>query len=96
MIALATALLAFPIGMLVKERLAAYVVYLAIYTQLFVFQTSYLLRQWSGGDHSAFPKDPDNIGVGYLVVTSVIYIVGFLLVTLGHRVGAKRRARRAN
>jgi len=30
---------------------------------------------------------------GYLGVTAGIYAVGFLLVTIGHRVGAKRRTR---
>ncbi|WP_350280589.1 hypothetical protein [Kribbella sp. HUAS MG21] len=37
--------------------------------------------------------EPDAMPFGYLAVTGGIYVVGFLLVALGHRVGSKRRTR---
>ena len=92
MIAIATLVLAVPLGFFVSSRSAAFVAYMAVYVQLFVFQTAYLTRQWVDGDHSAFPKDADNLGFGYLVVTSVIFAVGFLLVALGHRLATRRRS----
>lgn len=93
MVAIATVLFAFPLGFFLRNRLAAYVAYLAIYAYCFTYQTLYLLRSWVGGSHQAFPADPDKLPIGYIVVTAGIYAAGFLLVTLGHRVGAKRRTR---
>jgi hypothetical protein len=93
MIAAATILFAFPLGFFLRNRLAAYVAYIAIFAYCFTFQTLYLLRSWVGDSHQAFPTDPDALPFGYLGVTAGIYAVGFLLVTIGHRVGAKRRTR---
>ena len=59
----------------------------------FTFQGVYLTRMWVGGDNSAIPKDPDTIPVGYGLVCAAIFAVGFGLVALGHRVGARRRSR---
>ena len=95
MIALVTVLVAFPLGFLVRDRLAAYVGYVAVYGYAFSYQNLYLTRNWVGGDHSAFPVDPAALPVSYLAVSVAIYAVGFGLVTLSHRPGPARRARRA-
>ncbi|WP_371405511.1 hypothetical protein OHA10_07915 [Kribbella sp. NBC_00662] len=93
MIAIATVLFAFPLGFFLRNRLSAYVAYIAIYAYCFTFQTLYLLRSWVGDSHQAFPADPGTLPLGYLGVTAGIYVVGFVLVTIGHRVGVKRRSR---
>ncbi|MFC6158627.1 hypothetical protein [Kribbella jiaozuonensis] len=93
MIAIATVLFAFPLGFFLRNRLSAYVAYIAIFAYCFTFQTLYLLRAWVGDSHQAFPADPETLPLGYLGVTAGIYAAGFVLVTVGHRVGAKRRSR---
>lgn len=93
MIAIVTVLFAFPLGFFLRNRTSAYVVYVAIFGYSFTFQTLYLLRAWVGGDHTAFSADPEKLPFGYLAVTGGIYVVGFLLIALGHRLGAKRRNR---
>jgi hypothetical protein len=95
MVAIVTVLFAFPLGFFVKNRLAAYVAYIAIFGYSFTFQTLYLLRSWVGNKTSAFAADPDKLPLDYLAVTGGIYLIGFGLITLGHRVGAKRRNRTA-
>jgi hypothetical protein len=92
MVAIVTLLLAFPLGFLIPGRLGAYLAYVAVFGYAFTFQTSYLLRAALGdGDTSAFPADPNDPGVQYLIVTAAIYAVGFGLVSLGHHLGARRR-----
>jgi hypothetical protein len=93
MIAIVTVLLAFPLGFFVKSHLAANTAYAFAYLWAFVFQGLYLTRMWVGGDHSAFPKDPDTIPVSYGFVAAGIFVVGFGLVALGHRVGLRRQSR---
>ena len=93
MIAIATVLFAFPLGFFLRNRLSAYVAYVAIFSYCFTFQTLYLLRAWVGDNTQAFPADPETLPFGYLGVTSGICVVGCLLVALGHRVGSKRRNR---
>ncbi|TCO49142.1 hypothetical protein EV646_103120 [Kribbella antiqua] len=93
MIAIVTVLFAFPLGFFLRNRISAYVAYIAIFGYSFTFQTLYLLRAWVGNNHSAFSPDPDKLPLDYLAVTGAIYVVGFLLVTLGHRLGSKRRNR---
>jgi hypothetical protein len=95
MVAIITVLFAFPLGFFVKNRLAAYVAYIAIFGYSFTFQTLYLLRSWVGDNTQAFSADPDKLPLDYLAVTAGIYLIGFGLITLGHRVGAKRRNRTA-
>ncbi|WP_329482492.1 hypothetical protein OG555_09780 [Kribbella sp. NBC_01484] len=93
MVAIVTVLFAFPLGFFLRNRLAAYVAYIAIFGYSFTFQTLYLLRAWVGDNHTAFSADPDKLPLSYLAVTGAIYLVGFLLITLGHRLGTKRRSR---
>ncbi|WP_328525766.1 hypothetical protein [Kribbella sp. NBC_00359] len=93
MVAIVTVLFAFPLGFFLRNRLAAYVAYIAIFAYSFTFQTLYLMRAWVGGNHTAFSADAKKLPLDYLAVTGSIYIVGFLLITLGHRLGSKRRSR---
>jgi hypothetical protein len=93
MIALVTVLFAFPLGFFLRHRPAAAMAYATIYLWSFTFQTAYLTRAWAAGDHSAFAPEPD-IGVSYGLVAGAIFLVGFGLVALGHRLGSRRRTRR--
>ena len=93
MIAIVTVLLAFPLGFFLRSHLAANTAYAIAYLWAFTFQGIYLMRSWVGGDHSAFPKDPDTMPVSYGLVAGGIFAVGFGLVALGRRVGARRRSR---
>jgi hypothetical protein len=93
MIALVTILFAFPLGFFLRHGLAAAAAYATIYLWSFTFQTAYLTRAWVTGDHSAFSPQPD-IGTSYGLVTGAIFLIGFGLVTLGHRLGSRRRTRR--
>lgn len=95
MIAIVTILFAFPLGFFLRNRTMAYVVYVALYGYSFTFQGLYLLRSWIDDHSQAFPSDPEALPLGYLAVTAGIYLAGFGLVTLGHRLGGRRRARRA-
>ena len=91
---IAMVLVPFPLGFLVRNRLAAFVAYVAVHSFLFTFQTLVLVRQWAGGSFTAFEQDPAAVPLSYGVVNLVIYAVGLGLVWLGHRLGAHRRARR--
>jgi hypothetical protein len=84
---------AFPIGYAIKNRLAAFVVYIAVHSFVFTFQTANLLIEWAGGDDAAFGPFPDASSTdvwSYAVVNLVIYLVGLGLVFLGHRIAARR------
>lgn len=96
MIAIFTVLLAFPLGYLVRSRLAANVAYAIAHLWAFTFQTLYLTRMWVGGDDSAFSKNPDTLPISYGVVASAIFAVGFGLVALGRLVRSRRTARVAS
>jgi predicted LPLAT superfamily acyltransferase len=92
MIAVVTLLFAFPLGFLLRDRLAAFVAYLALYLYAFTFQTGYLTRAWVQGDDSAFARQAD-LGLDHLAVTVAILAVGCGLVVLGHHLGSRRRSR---
>jgi hypothetical protein len=96
MVAYVTILFAFPLGFLLRNRLSAFLAYAVLYGYSFTFQTLYLTRDWVGGSTRAFPKDPGTVPVAYFIVTGGVYLVGFGLVALGHRLGVRRRARRAD
>jgi fatty acid desaturase len=90
-------LVAFPIGFFIKNRLAAYVVYIAVHSYVFTFQSTALIIEWAGGSDSAFgefQKSSTSDTFSYGIVNLVIYAVGLGLVTLGYRLGSRRRARR--
>ena len=90
-------LVPFPLGFLVRNRLAAFVAYVAAHAFVFTFQTLNLLVEWIGGTSTAFGRYPDaSTGevMAYGLVNLVIYAVGLGLVYLGHRMGSRRRERR--
>jgi len=93
MIAVVTVLLAFPLGFFLRSHLAANVAYSIAYLWAFTFQGIYLTRSWVGGDDSAFAKNPDALPIEYGLVAAAIFAVGFGLVALGHRLGARRMER---
>jgi len=84
---------AFPLGYFVRPRSAAYVAYIALHSYVFSFQNMELTREWVGGNHHAFPKDPNTVPWSYAVVNLAIYAVGLGLVTLGHRLAGRRQTR---
>ena len=97
MIAVVTVLAAFPLGFFLRSWLAANTAYAIAYLWAFVFQGIYLmLDSISQGktlnDEPAFVTD--EFPWQYGVVTLLIFVVGFALVALGHRVGRGRRERR--
>ena len=93
MIAAVMVLVALPAGYLLRSHLAANVTYATAYLWAFSFQNLYLSRMWVGGDTSAFPKDADTLPLEYGAVATVVLAVGFGLVALGRRLGARRAAR---
>ena len=66
--------------------------YAIAYLWSFTFQTLYLLLAREGGDYSAFSKDPTHFPLDYGLVAGGIFEVGFGLIWMGHRLGARRRA----
>jgi hypothetical protein len=88
-----TLLVAFPLGYLLRERAVAYIAFIAIHSFVFSFQCMELTREWVGGNYSAFPKSSTTVPWAYLVVNALLYAAGFGLVTLGHRIGQRRRSR---
>jgi hypothetical protein len=93
MIVIVTLLTAFPLGFLLRNRLAAVGAYAALYLYAFTFQTGYLTRAWVQGDDAAFARGAD-FGLEYLLVTAAVAAIGCGLVLLGHHLGARRRGRR--
>ena len=92
MIAIVTVLAAFPVGYLLRSRLAASTAYAVAYLWAFVFQTLYLLLDSLGGaTDPAFT--PEEFPLSYGSVTLAIFLVGFGLVNLGHWVRARTPAR---
>lgn len=93
MIAVVTILSAFPLGLLLRSRLAANTTYAIAYLWAFVFQGIYLmLDSLDGGKNPAF--ETSEFPLSYGAVTLAIFVVGFALVQLGHRCGRGRRERR--
>jgi len=92
MIAVIVVLCAVPLGYLFRSRLAANTAYAVGYLWAFTFQTLYLLLSSLNGDaNPAFTTD--EFPIGYGLVTLAIFLAGFGLVELGHRVGVRRRSR---
>lgn len=91
------ALIALPLGYVCKTRSTAFLAYIAAFAHVYTFQTANLVMEWVNGSGAAFPLDTSQALLGgtlsYFAVTSVIYVVGLLLVMAGHRLRV-RRARR--
>ena len=81
----------FPIGYFIRNRMAAFLTYVALHSFVFTFQSTSLLKEWTGGDYSAFAKNPATADWPYGLMNLAIYAVGLGLVALGSWVGAKRR-----
>ncbi|MGA9750023.1 MAG: hypothetical protein WBQ50_21425 [Nocardioides sp.] len=96
MFTLLAVLAAFPLGMLLRNRLAAYVAFGLAFAHLFTFQTAQLVLEATRGSEDAFGdlSDPDwkwfGDTIGYFEVTTLIYAVGLGLVSAGHVVRARR------
>ena len=90
MIAIATVLCAFPLGLFIRQPVPAYLAYVAIFSYCFTYQGVYLTTAWvRGNPDAAFPAD-GGPSLSYLAVTLAIYAVGFGLVALGHTVRQRR------
>ena len=90
MIAVVTVLLAFPLGFFLRSHLAANTAYAIAYLWAFVFQGIYLmLDSLDGGTSPAFVTS--EFPLSYGLVCLGIFVGGFGLVQLGHRVGGSRR-----
>ena len=81
----------FPLGYLIRNRMAAYLAYVALHSFVFTFQSTALLKEWTGGNYSAFVKNPAATDWAYGLVNIAIYAAGLGLVALGSWAGAKRR-----
>lgn len=93
MIAIVTVLSAFPLGYLVRSRLAANTAYAVAYLWAFVFQTLYLILDVI--NQSSDPAfDQQEFPWAYGLVTVSIFGGGFGLVALGRLVRDRRTARR--
>jgi hypothetical protein len=80
-----------PIGYFTRNRMAAYLAYVALHSFVFTFQSTTLLKEWNGGDYSAFVKNPAAVDWSYGLVNLLIFAAGLGLVTLGSRLRARRR-----
>ena len=93
MIAVVTILSAFPLGFLLRSRLAANTTYAIAYLWAFVFQTLYLtldaMNDANGG--GAFEKQAFPLSYG--IVTLSIFGAGFGLVALGRWTRDRRMQR---
>lgn len=92
MVAIVTILSAFPLGYLVRSRLAANTAYAIAYLWAFTFQTLYLILEVV--NDSAKPAfEPQKFPWAYGGVTLSILGAGFGLVALGRFVRERRLAR---
>jgi hypothetical protein len=95
MIAILTILVALPLGLLVRNRLAAYLAFAIAFSHVYTFQTANLVMEWVNGSTHAFGARESNASLddtlGYFAFTSMIYAIGFGLVTLGHWLRNRRR-----
>lgn len=92
-------LAAFPLGYLMQNRTTACLAFGLAFAHLFTFQTAQLVLEATRGSKDAFGdlNDPDwnwfGDTIGYLAISTLIYVIGLTLVVGGHAV-AKRRASR--
>ena len=80
-----------PIGYFIRNRMAAYLAYIALHSFVFTFQSTTLLKEWAGGDYSAYVKNPAAVDWSYGLVNLLIFAAGLGLVTLGSWLSARRR-----
>lgn len=95
---LAMILLPLPLGLLIKNRVVAFLAYITAYCFLFTFQSTSLVIEWAGGSTAAFGPYPEANSAdvwGYGVVNLVLLLVGLGLVALGAKLRTRRTASRA-
>ncbi|WP_109507189.1 hypothetical protein [Nocardioides speluncae] len=90
MITVVTLLAAFPLGYLLRSRLAANTAYAIAYLWAFVFQTLYLLLDAMDPESSAPAFEAGEFPVSYGGFTLAIFLAGFGLVALGRYVAVRR------
>ncbi len=86
-------LIGFPLGYVLRSRLAAFVALVAVHSFLAQFMAIVLVREWVGHDTTAFPTDPASPPWEYGITALVAYLLGFALAEVGHRVQARRTNR---
>jgi hypothetical protein len=91
-IAIVTILSAFPLGYLVRSRLAANTTYAVAYLWAFTFQTLYLILDVIN-DSTDPAFDRQEFPWAYGLVTLSVFLGGFGLVALGRYVRDRRTAR---
>jgi hypothetical protein len=96
MIAILTILGALPLGLLIRNRLAACLVYAIAFSHVYTFQTANLVMEWANGSTAAFPASTSRElldgTLSYFAFTTAVYAVGFGLIALGHWLRNRRRA----
>lgn len=96
MIAILTIFVALPLGLLIRNRLAAFLVFAIVFGHVYTFQTANLVMEWVNGSTAAFPaSQSDQLldgTLGYFTFTTVVYAAGFGLITLGHWLRTRRKA----
>ncbi len=96
MVLVLAALVAFPLGFLLRDRRAAFLTFGLAFAHVFTFQTAQLVLEATRGADEAFGdlSDPgwDWFGdtIGYFVFTTAIYAAGLALVAAGHAVRLRR------
>ena len=96
MIVVLAVLAAFPLGWYVGTRTTAFLVFGLAFAHVFTFQTAQLVLEATRGSTAAFgdlqADDWDWFGdtIGYLVVTTVVYLAGLALVAAGHALRRRR------
>ncbi len=86
----------FPIGFLVRNRVVAFLAYIALHAFVFTFQTLMLIVDWAGGSteaFGAFPHAATTDVLAYGAVNLLIYAAALGLVYLGSRTATRRRRR---
>ena len=73
----------------IRNRMAAYLAYVALHSFVFTFQSTTLLKEWNGGETSV--KNPAAVDWSYGLVNLLIFAAGLGLVTLGSWLRARRR-----
>lgn len=89
MIAVVTLLLAIVLGFRIRKMFAASMIYAVAYLWSFTYQTLYLLLG-SMGEIDDPPFTAGEFPLSYGLVTLAIFLVGFGLVALGHRLADRR------
>jgi hypothetical protein len=96
-----TILIALPTGYFISQRSTAVITYVLANSFLFTFQTAFLIMKWVDGDEHAFGNHTLEWSTersvqfwSYVVLNGLIIGVGVALVVLGHRIRARRTAKR--